>query len=285
LTDGSDCVGVLLYSAEYELGFSSLFSEASARKLPRSVTIFCCYVPAVLRDRKNSRERTLVKFAISHLRSIKSVETVALQPSPSLYEMKLEGPLARMGFMNCSRMRMERRPSGRIPSGSMPLGCKVEPLTDADPDELRSVIQSSYFSEIDGYLFPDIAAVCSDGSMFREFLSSNTIDKSASVIARVYGHPCGCVIVLSSEDRQTGLIGVVGVSPGMRRRGIGRAMLLSVLRRLQEHGATRVALAVTMENYPAYSLYSSLGFMEVGPPANISVWRRSVSRPLMNFPP
>ena len=81
----------------------------------------------------------------------------------------------------------------------------------------------------------------------------------------------------------TGLIGVVAVVPSMRRRGIARAMFLHVLRWLKEHRHERVALAVTVENTPALSLYSSLGFQEVGPNSTISVWRRSVSRPLMNF--
>jgi ribosomal protein S18 acetylase RimI-like enzyme len=146
-----------------------------------------------------------------------------------------------------------------------------------------SIIYHSYFSEIDGYLFPDIATVCSDIALFKEFLSSNSIDHKASVIARVQGYPCGCVIGLYDEKGRSGLIGVVAVVPGMRRRGVGRSMLLHVMRWLHEHHHSRASLAVTCDNQPAISLYRSLGFEEVGPRSTISVWRRSVSRPLMNF--
>ncbi len=283
LLDDSDCIGLLLHSTDYELGFSSFLSDTGARKLPQSATISVCHVLKRARDASASNERFLLRSAVSQLRSVKSIETVAVQLSP-LYELDLEGTLARTGFMSCKRVRMERRLSGRIPRVGAPPGCRIEVPTPQDDDALRSVIYHGYFSEIDGYLFPDIGAVCSDPALFQEFLSSNSIEPDASVIARVHGHPCGCVIVLSDEARQSGLIGVVAVVPGMRRRGVGRAMLFQVMACLQDHHHSHAALAVTVENRPAFSLYSSLGFEEVGPRVGISVWRRSVSRPLMIFP-
>jgi ribosomal protein S18 acetylase RimI-like enzyme len=60
-------------------------------------------------------------------------------------------------------------------------------------------------------------------------------------------------------------------------------MLVHVLRWLKETRHGRAALAVTVENRSALRLYSSLGFVETAPRKAISVWRRSVSRPLMNF--
>ena len=283
LLDGSDSIGLILYSTEYELGFSSFLSNPSARKLPQSATISACHVLERARDGATANERLLLRSAVSHLRSIKSIETIAIQVSP-LYELDIEETIARMGFMSCERARMERRLADRITRRNAPAGCGIEAPGVEDAEALRSVVYQGYFSEIDGYLFPDIAAVCSDKALFMEFLESNSIDRSASVMATMNGHPCGCVLALNDEDRRLGLIGVVAVVPGMRRRGIARAMFLNVMRRLQEHHHERAVLAVTVENKPAFSLYSSLGFQEVGPRRSISVWRRSVSRPLMIFP-
>lgn len=283
LLKGSDCVGMVLYSTEYELGFSSLLSSSSANRLPRSATISACYVLKQARIDSSESEGTLLKSAVARLKSDKSIETIAVQ-IPPLYRLKFDGPLARMGFMNCERVRMERKLSDRISCGSAPPGCKVEAPTLEDSGSLRSVIYQGYFSEIDGYLFPDIAAVCSDSALFREFLGGESIDQAASVIARVRGLAAGGVIALSDKGSRAGLIGVVVVAPTMRRRGIGRFMLLDVLRRLKAKHHERAALAVTVENRPAHALYASLGFEEVGARKVVSVWRRSVSRPIMNFP-
>lgn len=283
LLDGSGCIGLLLYSTEYELGFSSFLSVPSARRLPRSATIFGCHVLERARDKAAANEGLLLRAAVSHLRSVRSIETIAVQ-APALYETDLEDTLARMGFMNCERTRMERRLTNRIPSRSKPRGCRIVAPGVEDAEALRSIVHHGYFSEIDGYLFPDIAVVCSDISLFREFLASSSIDRPASVMAKMNDYPCGCVLALNDEDRRLGLIGVVAVVPSMRRRGIARTMFVHVMRWLRENHHERAALAVTLDNKPAVSLYSSLGFREVGPRSSISVWRRSVSRPLMNFP-
>ncbi len=280
LLDGADRVGLLLYSAEYELRFSSFLSDSSARKLPQSATISVCHVLARARDGKATSESVLLQTALSRLRLIKSIETIAVQMTP-LYELDLEKPLKKMGFLNCERARMERHLAGRIPRPGGPPECEFETPSLLDAKALRSVIHQGYFSEIDGYLFPDIAAVCSDAKLFKEFLGSSSIERSASVTARMHGFPCGCVLALLDEDRRYGLIGVVAVVPHMRRRGIARAMLLHVMHRLKDHHHRTAALAVTLENKPAISLYTSLGFGEARPRTSISVWRRSVSRPVI----
>lgn len=278
LFDGPDCIGLLLYSAEYDLRFSSFLSPSSAEKLPKSVTIFACHVLERFRDKSASKERLLLQSAISRLRTIKSLETIAVQIQ-SLYDLSLGKALAHQGFLSCRRVRMQRNLIDRIPRESIPPAFAITPTVLKDIDDLRSVVYHGYFSEIDGYLFPDIEAVCSERPLFKEFLTSTSVDRTASVIARREGYPCGCVLVLSDEDSRLGLIGVVAVIPAMRHRGIGRAMMLHVLRGLKEHDHDRAVLAVTVENRRAYELYSSLDFKEIGSKKTISVWRRSASRP------
>jgi ribosomal protein S18 acetylase RimI-like enzyme len=279
LLDGSHCIGLLLYSSDYELRFSSFLSPESADTLPKSVTIVACHVLERARNGSAEREQLLLQSAIARLRTVGSIETIAVQPSP-LYELDLEATLSQMGFLSCRRVDMERPLDKSIPELALPPDCTIGPPENHDIDELRSVVYNGYFSEIDGYLFPDIAAVCSQPGLFGEFLSSRSIDRRASVMARMHGYSCGCILVLSGGGRHRGLIGVVATIPTMRRRGVARAMLIRVMRWLAEHRRDRAALAVTVENRPAFKLYSSLGFMEVNRRKAISVWRRSVSRPL-----
>ena len=280
LLDGSDCVGLLLYSSDYELRFSAFLSPESADKLPKSATVIACHVLERVRNGSLDSERLLLQSAIARLRTVESIETIAVQPTP-LYELDLKGILSQMGFLSCRRVDMDRPLGNPIPELKPPPDCTIGPPGIGDIDDLRSVVYNGYFSEIDGYLFPDIAAVCSQPDLFREFLNSRSIDRGGSVMARMHGYSCGCILVLSGGDRRRGLIGVVATIPTMRRRGVSRAMLIHVMRWLEEHRHDRAALAVTVENRPAFKLYSSLGFGEIAPRKSISVWRRSVSRPLM----
>lgn len=54
------------------------------------------------------------------------------------------------------------------------------------------------------------------------------------------------------------------VAPQARERGLGRALLERILEVAREWGVSDVALAVTVGNHPARSLYASAGFASYG---------------------
>jgi len=56
----------------------------------------------------------------------------------------------------------------------------------------------------------------------------------------------------------------LGVSPGWRRVGIGRALINEVIALLRERGISSVFLEVRESNDAAQRLYESLGFTRVG---------------------
>jgi N-acetylglutamate synthase len=69
---------------------------------------------------------------------------------------------------------------------------------------------------------------------------------------------CG-LAVLQGQD--VGLFDIV-TREGYRRRGYGRKLTLGLLHWAKTSGATRAYLQVVLNNEPALSLYSSLGFVE-----------------------
>lgn len=70
---------------------------------------------------------------------------------------------------------------------------------------------------------------------------------------------CGTIQgVLQSE--RLGAIQNVGIIPGSRRMGLGRALVLKSLPGFQAAGCQRVYLEVTAENFRAVKLYQSIGF-------------------------
>lgn len=56
----------------------------------------------------------------------------------------------------------------------------------------------------------------------------------------------------------------VAVSPEFRRRGVARALLLALERRLVENAVHCLTLEVRASNESAISLYHSLGYVQVG---------------------
>ncbi len=79
----------------------------------------------------------------------------------------------------------------------------------------------------------------------------------------------------------------IATHPGYRRRGLGRSLLSSVLRRTIEAGCERVLLEVAAGNVAAVALYRGFGFALVGrrrayykdPPDDALVMHKIVARP------
>ncbi|HWP34383.1 MAG TPA: ribosomal protein S18-alanine N-acetyltransferase [Thermodesulfobacteriota bacterium] len=56
----------------------------------------------------------------------------------------------------------------------------------------------------------------------------------------------------------------LAVDPAARRRGVGRALLVHVLKAFEAKGATKATLEVRRSNLAAQALYEGLGFVRVG---------------------
>jgi ribosomal-protein-alanine N-acetyltransferase len=54
------------------------------------------------------------------------------------------------------------------------------------------------------------------------------------------------------------------VAPDYRRQGLGRELVLELVRQLRRNGATCLTLEVRVSNAPAIALYEKLGFAQVG---------------------
>jgi ribosomal-protein-alanine N-acetyltransferase len=88
-------------------------------------------------------------------------------------------------------------------------------------------------------------------------------DVARIYVARVSGESivgvCSCWLVFDELH-----INTLAVRPAWRRRGIARKLLVEVLRRSAEEGATRATLEVRRSNEAARRLYAGLRFEERG---------------------
>jgi mycothiol synthase len=99
-----------------------------------------------------------------------------------------------------------------------------------------------------------------------EWISRNMDDNHFrpewSLLASKGGEPVG--FLTASAEQQGGYVVQVGVIPGQRRRGLGSALIVEAMRRMQAAGETATQLVVNINNPAAIQAYAGLGFATVG---------------------
>ncbi|MBU0596275.1 GNAT family N-acetyltransferase, partial [Candidatus Bipolaricaulota bacterium] len=95
----------------------------------------------------------------------------------------------------------------------------------------------------------------------------------------------GAAVILAREGGTPSWgVGMVGVLPEYRRRGLARRLLERSLEYLRERKADKTTLGVIDRNVPAYSLYTSLGFEHYSGMAEYELTPADVP-PVPAFPP
>ena len=119
-----------------------------------------------------------------------------------------------------------------------------------DDVELARLFTAAY----EGYL----VSFAVDEDTMRSFTAAYDLDRDASRVAVREGAPIGLAnLGLRGADAWIGGLGVV---PGERRRGAGRALMRAVHDEARARGAAQVWLEVIAENTSARALYEELGY-------------------------
>lgn len=149
-----------------------------------------------------------------------------------------------------------------VPSESLGVGSgpgSVRPFERGDLETLRACARQNH-TDSRFYFDPKFPAPLCDA------LYETWIEKScngyadAVLVAEAGGLPAGYVTCdLNSEGE--GQIGLVGVDPGHRGLGLGRALVGGALGWFAERGATRVRVVTQARNVGAQRLYEKSGFL------------------------
>lgn len=83
-----------------------------------------------------------------------------------------------------------------------------------------------------------------------------------SLLARAGGVPVGFLI--GADGPPDGFVMQVGVVPAQRRRGLGAALLVEAMQRMQAAGAASTQLTVNVNNPGAIQTYAELDFATIG---------------------
>ena len=99
-----------------------------------------------------------------------------------------------------------------------------------------------------------------------EWIGRRIDDESArpdwSLLARAGDAPVG--FLTAGTEHPGGFVVQVGVIPEWRGQGLGSALMVETMRRMQAAGETTVQLTVNVNNPGAKALYTQLGFVTVG---------------------
>lgn len=126
----------------------------------------------------------------------------------------------------------------------------IRPATSLDLPDVQRLEEATFLSD-----------AWSAEQMAAEFASRHTsyvvvVDDVEGIVG--YG---GVLAPSASPDAD---IQTIAVSPSFRRAGLGRAVMAELIGAARLAGAERVFLEVRADNPAAQTLYSDLGFVEVG---------------------
>jgi ribosomal protein S18 acetylase RimI-like enzyme len=89
---------------------------------------------------------------------------------------------------------------------------------------------------------------------------SDSPDLSRWWLARWQNEPAGVLILADGAAAHLAELAYCGVAPSLRRRGVGRSILVFALQKLPEIMANALTLLVDERNRPAIHLYRKVGF-------------------------
>lgn len=123
----------------------------------------------------------------------------------------------------------------------------------------------SFRFELDANVFPCLGDMEGCHRLIREIANRPGFTPQATWLIGTQNNPqkrfeyCGTIQGIRDE-RDTGSIQNLGITPGHRSRGLGQILMWNALRGFREIGLEKASLEVTAQNSRAFELYRRLGF-------------------------
>jgi ribosomal protein S18 acetylase RimI-like enzyme len=157
------------------------------------------------------------------------------------------------------RFKMEIDLHEALPVPALPEGYRWVAWEDSLGDVHAEVMFRSFQNEIDALVFPSLGDHRGCSLLMQEIRQKLSFLPEATWLVASEAGYCGCIQGL--QDRTSlGAIQNLGIAPGHRSRGLGRALLLQALQGFLRAGLERAWLEVTAQNDGAVRLYHGLGF-------------------------
>lgn len=148
---------------------------------------------------------------------------------------------------------LARSLEGPLPDRPIPEGYIVRSVKDESEAGMRTAASHASFGSsmsLDEY-----------NRRYVRFMRSPVYSPECDIIALAPDGSCAafCLIWLEPTN-QVGLFEPVGIHPAHQQKGLGKAIILEGLRRMQAHGMKSAIVSTEQDNLPAQRLYLSCGF-------------------------
>jgi ribosomal-protein-alanine acetyltransferase len=129
---------------------------------------------------------------------------------------------------------------------------------------MTAELRTARAADLDAVIAIERAAYPSDAWSAEAMASQLENANTCYLVAEDGGDIVGYAGLLAPHGMETAEVHTVTVTEALRRRGIGRRMLVALLDEAAARGAIEVFLEVRVDNASAQELYRSLGFEAVG---------------------
>ena len=150
---------------------------------------------------------------------------------------------------------MERRLDDELPEPVVPAGVQIRTFVLGQDEQEWLRVNAAAFAH-----HPEQALI--DGDDLADRMAEPWFDAEGFFVATIDDTIVGFHWTKQHQD-QLGEVYVLGIVPSAAGRGLGKALLLTGLRSLQQRGSTRVELYVEADHRAAIELYLSYGFATV----------------------
>jgi ribosomal protein S18 acetylase RimI-like enzyme len=158
------------------------------------------------------------------------------------------------------RYRMDYRVRRAVPPPVLPPGFHWLPWSDDLLDVHAEVKRLSFAGEPDVAVFPNLGSETGCRMLMRAIRDCGRFCPEATWLVATAEGCVGTVQGVMEVTGKSGSVQNLGVLPGYRGRGLGKALLLRSIQGFVAAGVSRVYLEVTAANGPAVRLYRGVGF-------------------------
>jgi ribosomal protein S18 acetylase RimI-like enzyme len=221
--------------------------------------------------RRIEREDRLLQHAQRWLRDRGVKLAQALFPCDGLPDT---AALERHGFDHLTRLwYLRHRLDAAIDRAPSRLDVR---RADTDHPTFVATLLRSYQGTLD---CPEINGVRTVDEILEGHRSQGLHDPGLWWLAKLEGQPAGVALLARMPETGDWDVAYVGVVPELRRRGIGRDLMLRILHACRADRAAGVTVSVDGRNSPACQLYRQLGFEPVDRrEVLLAIWRQKEPR-------
>ena len=198
-------------------------------------------------------ERDVVRAALARAKELRArVLHICLPPSTVRARL-----LEEEGFSKVRDYRLMRWQGEEVPPRELPEGFAIASFRPGDEEKL-TMVQNSSFGGSWGF--------CPNTLEEISYRAGMGISPPEGILFLTHGQDTAgyCwTCVLGDSQYSVGVIGMIGIDPGYRGRGLSKPILLAGMKYLQSRQVRHIQLDVDEENQPGIRLYGSVGFQNV----------------------